>query len=1111
MSFYHWFSSHPNEIDLSGGTYKMQDIAKELRIVDAKQEERPKQTDFRRISSVPDIWSQHRLFEMLLLNKAEDPSYLEYETIAKREWRAMLSLLVLAESYGVKVYTEHVRFSAPVSSPYLRAAYSTRPNRELWPAMEIYYIEAGDMQYPIAMSSPTVHVIPTKDAWRNLRMVYPGRIPWITENHVFSPVVDDEGRATPFLLGEKEAERTPALMPVHALMLHRWLQKYRDDLAAQQRREGSAATLQSVRILTEFEQSLSAAFRLEAQRMPNMLSFFVAAEQQDSMKIGDLHVPKNLRIFQDRAFYSVIDQASSLPEVLDTHRFAGGIGKECLVSKKQIDGKWAHFFVAMPVTAEFWRLWHDNEQLSPEYRLSCTFSPDGVRIDKIKASIVIGDITFSRTYNVAHIDSDPWRNLCVAGIWPRQKISEWKDYYLFCNAINGYRVEPEHEDMITYEKTYSDKEGLEGTLNYYKLNTAPESCKLYKDNKLIGFLQVRERQTILPGEKTSVYRASIDFGTSATTLYGGVDDNEPGKISGMNLWSLPLMNTVDEAGKEKASLEKFFFPPLPLPLNYATMRLNRAEVTNVSYDELLKNAALISTYQDCIPSQTVLADASDSNGPRQMLAESWIFFRAFLQPRQLFSWPKLHSNLKWDQSTQQNQYRIQTILTEIMMMIALEARIKRCGRISITASYPLSFNEATRGNYFEVLNKMLKKAGELTGLTLSPPPVENKKKASDTDTQMLFGSITESEAVYRYSVASDTYNQNYFVIDIGGGSTDIFLSLIDDNHQRNSFSTSLSFGARVVLIEKLQQNRNELLLKLVNQAGLFETKEYRDYNRFMMQETRNLGHSFVEDLFSMKMARDMSNPAAVSVPENYGEAFIVSCSSSSVDPAFIQNDPQALKDGKSFLELKKRIAFYLGASIWLSGLMIRGGQNTNMNVSLLFAGNGSKMIRWLSPDLDRIRYYITLMFQKASGAAIEREQMNCRFSLKPKEEVAYGALTDFPSGFVAEEASLTHQVTFGGDSIKANNAGVFHPLHYVTTNIKTDQTEFVNFMHEFKRIAELSFDWEFYGKEYDETIVKNSGVNSAINRHQPNNGYFLNAVDVVAGFYLGNDKQDLAN
>ncbi len=1109
MSFYHWFSSHPNEIDLSGGIYKMQDIAKELRIVDAKQEARPKQTDFRRISSVPDIWSQHRLFEMLLLNKAEDPSYLEYEAIAKREWRAMVALLVLAESYGVKVHTKQIRFSDSVSSAYLRAAYSTRPNSDRWPSMEIYYIEAGDMQYPIAMSSPTVHVIPTKDAWRNLRMVYPGRIPWITDNQVHSPVLDDDGRATPFQLGEKEADKTPALMPVHALMLQRWLMKYRDDLAAQQRLQGAAATLQSVRLLSDYEKALSEAFRLEAQRMPNMMSFFTAAEQQDGMKIGDLHVPKNLRIFLDRAFYSVIDQASSLPEVLDTHRFAGGIGKECLVSKKQLDGKWTHFFVTMPVTGEFWKLWHDNEDLIPEYHLTCTFSPDGVRVDKIKASIVIGDITFSKTYSVAQIDSDPWRNLCVAGIWPRQKISDWKDYYLFCNAINGYRVEPEHEDMITYEKTYSDKEGLEGTLNYYKLNRAPESCKLFKDNKLIGFMQVRERQMILPGEKTSVYRASIDFGTSATTLYGGVDDNEPGKISGMNMWSLPLMNTIDGAGIETSRLERYFFPPLPVPLHKVSLKQSRAEATTVPFGILLKSAADVKAYPDCIPLQTVLADALDTNGPRQMLADSWIFFRAFMQARTIVLWPKLHSNLKWDQSSQLNQYRVQTILTEIMMMVALEARVNHCGSLSITASYPLSFEISMRDSYFEALNAMLDITATLTGLKVVPPPVSDNKPI--TKIAPLVGSITESEAVYRYSVAQDSYNQNYFVIDIGGGSTDMFLSLIDDNHRRNSYSTSLGFGARAVLINKLRQNGNLLLHRLVHESDLVKTSAVRDYGRFILERTSSFGHSFVEDLFSMRIERDLNNPASAGAPENYGEMFINTCAASNLDPAQVKNDPQAHKEGVSFLELKKRIAFFLAASVWLSGLMIRGGQNTGMNVSLLFAGNGSKMIRWLSPDLDRIRYFITLMFQQASGTAITREQMSCRFSLKPKEEVAYGSLADFPTGFVAEEGGPTQQVTFGGASINADDSGAFHPLHYITTNINTDSKEFANFMHEYRRIASQSFGWEFFENEYDLKILSNGGVNAAINRHQPDNGYFLNAVEVVAGFYLGNDKKDLAN
>ena len=1108
MSFYHWFSSHPNEIDLSGGIYKMQDIAKELRIVDAKQEARPKQTDFRRISSVPDIWSQHRLFEMLLLNKAEDPSYLEYEAIAKREWRAMVTLLVLAESYGVKVHTEHIRFSTPVSSPYLRAAYSTRPNRDTWPSMEIYYIEAGDMSYPIAMSSPTVHVIPTKDAWRNLRMVYPGRIPWITENQVFSPVLDDEGRATPFLLGEKEVEKTPALMPVHALLLHRWLQKYREDLAAQLRQAGGVPTLQSVKLLSEFEQSLSVAFRLDSDYMPDMTSFFAAAEQQDGMKIGDLRVPKNLRIFLDHAFYSLIDQASSLPEILDTHRFAGGIGKECLVSKQQPDGKWAHFFVAMPVTGEFWKLWHDNEKLIPEYSLSCTFSPDGVRLDKVKAAIKIGDITFTRTYNVAQIETTPWRNLCVAGIWPRQKISEWKDYYLFCNEINGFRVEPENEEMITYTKSYADKEGLEGSLNYYKLNSAPESCKLYRDNQHLGFLQVRSRQEILPGEKTSVYRASIDFGTSATTLYGGVDDKTPEIISGLNFWSLPLINTFDEAGTEKARLEKFFFPPLPLPINKTSLKQSISEATTVSYEDLQKSPAMAKAYPECVPMQTLLADATDSGEARQIFADSWIFFRSFMFPREEGEWPKTHSSLKWNQVDTKNHNRIKAILAELFMLIALESRVKRCGKLAITASYPLSFDQHTRDSYYASVNEMIAIVARITGITILQPPVAERGNNHNTASELVAG-ITESEAVYRYSVASDSYNQNYFIIDIGGGSTDIFLSLIDEHHQRNSFATSLGFGARTVLIDKILRNDKTILRMLIAKAGIRTEKVIRDSNRYVLAISKTNGHSYIEDLFSMRSERDINNPASAGTPENFGDAFIKTCADSSVDTNQMQSDSQE-KEVLYFLELKKRIAFYLAASVWLSGLMIRGGQNAGMNVSLLFAGNGSKMIRWLSPNIDRIRYFVTLLFQRASGTAITREQMDCRFSTRPKEEVAYGALADFPEGFVAEEENLTKQVTFGGTSTKADDLGAFHPMHYITTNINTDQNEFMEFMREFKRIAEMSFDWEFYGKEYDENVVKNSGINSAINRHQPNNGYFLNAVDVVAGFYLGNDKKDLA-
>jgi len=374
MSFYHWFSSHPNEITLSGNINKMRDIGKELRIAGTNQledtKQSTKQTDFRRISSVPDIWSQHRLFEMLLLNKAEDPSYTEYEEIAKREWRAMLALLVLAESYGVDVHTETIVFpqkdvlrEAYKGSGYLFAAYNARPNSDTWPSMEVYYVEKAGIHYPIAMSSPTVHIVPTKDAWRNLRAVYQWQIPWLTDNQVHAPVEGDGKTAVPFRLGEKEEDKVSAMMPVHALMLQRWLARYCDELAERQRNKEEEASLQNIKLLSSYEDALAQAFCLNTVHMPNLMGFLETGDQQAGMKIGNLRVPKNLKIFLNHVLYARIDQDSTQEEILDTHRFAGGIAKECLVSNPQEDGKFAHFFVPMPVTDTFWQLWRDNQAL----------------------------------------------------------------------------------------------------------------------------------------------------------------------------------------------------------------------------------------------------------------------------------------------------------------------------------------------------------------------------------------------------------------------------------------------------------------------------------------------------------------------------------------------------------------------------------------------------------------------------------------------------------------------------------------------------------------------------------------------------------------------------
>ncbi len=994
MSFYHWFSSHPNEISLSGGTGKMQDIGKELRIAGTNQEEGAKQTDFRRISSVPDIWSQHRLFDMLLLNKAEDTSYLEYEAIAKREWRAMLAILVLSESYGVEIYSETVQFPEEEmqrknyrGSAYLFAAYCARPNRKTWPSMEVYYIKDGDTRYPIAMSSPTVHVIPTKDAWQNLRTVYEGRIPWLTENQVHAPVIDEDGIAKPFMLGVLEEDKIPAMMPVHALMLQRWLKRYRNGVADRQKNNEAAAELQSVKLLSSYEDALSQAFRLNAQRMPNLDSFFTGGEQQEGIKLGNVRMPKDLRIFLNRAFYAVIDQESTQTEILDTHRFAGGIAQECIVSKRQSDGKVTHYFVAMPVTETFWQLWRDNEDLEPSYSLKCAFSSDGVYLDRITVTVVIGGITFSKTYSAVQIDSDYWRNLCTAGIWPRQKIAGWEEYYLFCNEINGYRLEPEDRKAIARETPYDKHEGSDGPMTYFKLSSAPDCCAMMKANNRIGYLKIRSREKIDNGDSEKTLHSSIDFGTSATTLYAGINDAEPEKISGMHQWSLPLINTTDSDGRDTSKLEKYFFPPLPALRKGANRFSKKTTQADVPYQVMLEQPIYAEDYPSCVPMQSILADAKDSNELRGVFSDSWIYFRSFVAYRDAEKWPWICSNLKWMHADQIDQHRIRALLTQLLLMLALEARCRRCGKIAITASYPLSFEDTNRDTYYEALNFVIESISSTTGVVIQRPTQDDKKIAgTELDNSPLVASVTESEAVFRFSVNKDSYNQNYFVVDIGGGSTDVFISLVDGNNHRNSMAASLGFGARKSLIEGLCAGDYFFLRELMRTSSAGLDTVIRDQNMYIREFSRSNRDSLIEDLFSIRVPRDTTNHAAALLPGNFGEAFLETCASNLVNPTLEQ---LRKKNIPNFMFLKKRIAFYLGAIIWLSGFILRDGENQNMSVSLLFAGNGSKMIRWLTPDLQRTRFFIHQLFQEASQLTLPQQQFNCRFSAKPKEEVPW--------------------------------------------------------------------------------------------------------------------------
>lgn len=1087
MSFYHWFPSHPNESELSGDAKKLHDIGQELRIINAKKDKRPPQTDFQRISSVPDVWSQHRLFDMLLLNKTLDPSYVEYEQIARREWRAMIALIVLAESYGVSLQTKTIDFDEKkVKNEFLRAAYSMRPERGSWNSMEIYYVEKDGKEYPVAMSSPTVHLVPAKDAWQNLNRAYHGKIPFLTEEMVNAPVVEEKNGCVPFMLGDAQTERSYAMLPVHALMLKEWLSMYRKN----------APEAQNQDILESYENDLAAAYALNQAKMPSVSAFFATEAQRTGTRLWGVRVPNKLQIFLDRVFCTLIEQNSPVAAIPETHKFAGGIDAQSIFSQRKANGDYAHFFVSMPVTETFWQLWQNNLSCKPTYAIDCEYDAKNVDLKKITASVTLGDIRFSKTYSAPEIDKDFWRKLCTVGIWPRQKIADWTDYFMFCYEVNGYRVEPLKKRPEYKEKTYPKREGIDGSITYYNLTYAPDICVLQKDRSVIGYFQVRERLSLPAGIDDNVYYASIDFGTSSTTLYGGLEKKEPKQINGMNLWSLPLINPSDAEDHEYSRLEKYFFPALPQPIARTLHRQKKNTLQAASFEDL-KKGDLAACYPSCVPMQTLLADTMNTNETRGYFRDSWIYFRSAVIKREQERWPKTYSNLKWSHADPADQHRIRVILEEILVMLALEARCNDCGKIAITASYPLSFEDSTRESYFEALNEMLKAICGATGLLVEPPKARSKaaRKAKEQNAPLV-DSITESEAVFRFTVHQDRMSENYFSIDIGGGSADIFISLTDKNLDRNLYSTSLGFGARKVLLEILQENEQRLLKLLCNRAEGNISKVIGTPEKYISAFNASNEDSLTEDLFFIRIPVEADLSAAALMPENYGEAFLKYCA--------------ATKGDLLFLELKKRIAFYLGALIWLSGMMLREDKNPNLSVTILFAGNGSKMLRWLDTDLDRTKYFVYQIFQTAVGEAIDRRDFDCLFSTMPKEEVAYGSLLELPEGFYDTEKTDATQVFFDRENKEASSIPAYRSLLYSRKDIATDRTEFEEFLKVYRESAIMSYEWQFKDEEYDLALLGRNKLGNAIANLQKKMGYFLAAVEVISDHYLKKDVKNQA-
>lgn len=380
-----------------------------------------------------------------------------------------------------------------------------------------------------------------------------------------------------------------------------------------------------------------------------------------------------------------------------------------------------------------------------------------------------------------------------------------------------------------------------------------------------------------------------------------------------------------------------------------------------------------------MPYQTLLAVAEGhGSADPDALFGRWIFFRSVANAKSAkmkIGQTKIKSDLKWSAA---DPVDTQRFLQETIFLAALDARLKDCGTIRIIASYPGSMLEAKINGYVQSLNQIKERVAEKTKLRINEIEL-----------------VTESLAVAKGIRARTNFGLDFCSIDIGGGTSDIFLCYkpSGENTEWQGLGSSMKIGARDIFLDCFWMNRNliqdildaganvDLIKKLQTQyraenpSGVSGQSLLTVADLAKAQLTRNQLHSLIESLLEYNVDVDgrfiSAANSLMSISANNSKASIVN--------------------------MRLRIAYYIAAITYYAGMLARiqdpDGNTLRVDrLEIRFVGNGSKAIHWISEDTRAIREFIKTMFQ--TGMKQADKPNNVGFSAEPKHEVAFGALVD---------------------------------------------------------------------------------------------------------------------
>lgn len=941
----YWFPVDTEATDAYLGTLTEKDelvdklkIVRDALVIDGGEAE----IDYENLRSVPDIWAAHRIYNMML-SGPDDAMDKRIAIAADGETENPLQRNGVMARYKASVIKQWRAIMTIVligrSKYNLDIGYEDVTLESI--ADPAFRMDAGTREIAIAVFKAR----PELAIWENT-----GIVPFDPDT-VRVYYLEKGGKKQPIAISSPTTYLVPAADVWETLCgLVSWVKNPLVD-------EGYGVKDDFIKYLTRPEAvALEAELRRVAAEFPdailseidkaNAIKALLEAFVSDPDLTAKIDPYNEEALFQGTVYYFT-DTTKTL-DVRPDDPVLGGIDPACYMIDPTLHNPGRHqyynyCYIPMPITEHCRGLLESTQKPAT---FSCVTN-GREPLEYVKVTFRSDGHEISREYRISEgnaIKKIRPLDIGSAAVWPQQEIEGWQLYFAYCHDPSSvrYMFEP-----VGDKSSYTSPGEPGGEHRYYRMNTHSEFWRL-KDKTIpgdgtIGFVKARMQAAVKAGDKQKEYKAAFDFGTSSTVLYRRTDETKtPSPVCADVYKATPICNPERH---ENDQITPCFIP--------------------VADDE--GNA----------PFQTVLAkDVAERAVDYDTLYGRWIFFSNAANAKRAHAeipTMKRISNLKWETADPTDT---QYFLREAVYFLALDARRRGCGKLQITATYPGAMTKGKKDRYLGFLRVIANDAREETGLS----------KITILDT-------TESLAVAKGINSNPGYKSNFCSIDIGGGTTDIFLCyrLEEDVTSWSGRGSSLKIGARDIFLDSFLLNRrlltqildedsNKSLIVQLRKDFLVKTK-----NGFLPIERLIEGGIGLQELYRQMEALLNYRLSADNLSQSAAE--------------LLQNIVVDSRE-KSIVNMKLRIAYYLGAIAYYTGMFARiqdeyGGVVKVENLDIRFVGNGSKVIKWISDDTDKVEMFIKAMFRAGMGTATAPRSVI--FSRHPKHEVAHGAMFETES------------------------------------------------------------------------------------------------------------------